>query len=59
MDTAGWFESQLPAAADQPEAKIELTSIMDADAPPVPRLPSAPPLSQVKDEAREIEPPVS
>src|SRR5215212_1749211 len=26
LDTSGWFESQLPPAADQPEAKIELSS---------------------------------
>src|SRR3712207_7298535 len=35
MDTSGWFESALPRAADQPEAKIELSSITDA-APVVP-----------------------
>jgi hypothetical protein len=35
MDTSGWFESALPRAADQPEAKIELSSIADA-APVVP-----------------------
>ena len=29
MDTSGWFESALPRAADQPEARIELSSIAD------------------------------
>jgi hypothetical protein len=26
IDTSGWFESQLPPAAEQPEARIELTT---------------------------------
>jgi regulator of protease activity HflC (stomatin/prohibitin superfamily) len=67
MDTTGWFESQLPPAAAQPEARIELSSINDT-LPPVPPMPTAPPLSQVTEEARydgssaaypgrEIEPP--
>ena len=67
MDTTGWFESQLPPAAMQPEARIELSSIND-EMPPVPPMPHAPPLSQVAEEARhdgstaaypgrEIEPP--
>ena len=47
IDTSSWFESQLPPAADQPEAKIELSSI--ADAP----MPSPPSLSQVTEEIRE------
>ena len=49
IDTSDWFESQLPAAADQREAKIELSSI--ADAP----MPSPPSLAQAKDEVREHE----
>jgi regulator of protease activity HflC (stomatin/prohibitin superfamily) len=49
IDTSGWFESQLPPAAAQPEAKIELTSIADAG----PVVPTPPPLSDV---TREIEP---
>ena len=51
MDTAGWFESQLPAAADQREAKIELTSILDESTPAVPKVPAPPSLTQAKDEA--------
>ena len=63
MDTSGWFESQLPAAADQREAKIELSSIADTT-PAVPHMPLPPPLSQVTEEAgtaaypgRELPPP--
>src|SRR3954463_6649990 len=29
LDTSDWFKSQLPPAAEQPEAKIELSSILD------------------------------
>ena len=53
MDTTGWFESQLPAAADQREAKIELSSIADV-APPVPQMPATPSLSKAKEEVREL-----
>jgi hypothetical protein len=55
LDTSGWFESQLPRAADQPEAKIELSSINDiAPAVPTPQVPTPPPLSQVTEEVRGI-----
>jgi regulator of protease activity HflC (stomatin/prohibitin superfamily) len=47
IDTSDWFESQLPPAADQREAKIELSSI--ADAPP----PAMPSLAQAKEEVKE------
>ncbi|WP_116450474.1 SPFH domain-containing protein [Blastococcus litoris] len=50
LDTSSWFESQLPRAADQPEAKIELSSIADS----TPAVPTPPPLSQVTEEIREI-----
>jgi hypothetical protein len=53
LDTSSWFESHLPRAADQPEAKIELSSIADA-APPSPTMPATPSLAQAKDEVREI-----
>ena len=49
IDTSDWFQSQLPPAAEQPEAKIELSSIADV-APP-----AAPSLAQAKEEVREIE----
>jgi hypothetical protein len=47
IDTSSWFESQLPPAADQREAKIELSSI--ADVP----MPTTPSLAQAKEEVRE------
>ena len=53
IDTTSWFESQLPAAAEQPEAKIELTSITDV-APPVPPLPPTPSLHQAAEEVEEL-----
>ncbi len=49
IDTSSWFESQLPPAAEQPEAKIELRSIVDDE----PALPTPPPLSQVTAEATQ------
>jgi regulator of protease activity HflC (stomatin/prohibitin superfamily) len=48
IDTSSWFESQLPPAAEQPEAKIDLSSI--SDVPP----PTTPSLAQAKDEVRSI-----
>ncbi len=55
MDTSGWLESQLPPAAEQPEARIELSSITDtAPAMPTPEVPSPPPLSAVTEEVRGI-----
>ena len=53
MDTTGWFESQLPAAADQREAKIEPR----ASPTLLPQPPDAagdPSLTQAKEEVREI-----
>ena len=47
IDTSSWFESQLPPAAAQPEAKIELSTIAG------PGLPTLPPLSEVAEAARE------
>src|SRR4051812_4869675 len=52
LDTSDWFKSQLPPAAEQPEAKIELSSIADSG----PALPTLPPLSEVTQEAREAGP---
>ena len=45
MDTSGWFESSLPPAAAQPEARIEMTSIAD-DGPALPS-PSLPPTTDL------------
>jgi regulator of protease activity HflC (stomatin/prohibitin superfamily) len=50
LDTSSWFESQLPPAAAQPEARIELSSIEDV--PP----PAVPPLSEVTREVRQHPP---
>ncbi|MGY1591431.1 SPFH domain-containing protein [Geodermatophilus sp. SYSU D00708] len=52
LDTSGWFESQLPRAADQPEARIELSSITDS----APAIPTPPPLSQVTEDVRDSGP---
>ena len=52
IDTSDWFQSQLPPAAEQPEAKIELSSILDTPAP-TPPVPGTPSLSQATDESRE------
>ena len=46
IDTSSWFESQLPPAAEQPEAKIELHTIQ-------PGISTTPPLSEVAELARE------
>jgi regulator of protease activity HflC (stomatin/prohibitin superfamily) len=46
IDTSSWFESQLPPAAAQPEAKIELHTIQ-------PGISTTPPLSEVAELARE------
>jgi hypothetical protein len=55
LDTSSWFESHLPRAADQPEAKIDLSSINDiTPAISTPEVPTPPPLSQVTEEVRGI-----
>ncbi len=51
MDTSDWFESQLPPAAEQPEARIELTSIADT-MPAVPS-PTLPPTAAMAHQAEE------
>jgi hypothetical protein len=48
LDTSDWFESQLPPAAAQPEAKIELHSIAET----TPAVPTPPPLSELTADAR-------
>jgi regulator of protease activity HflC (stomatin/prohibitin superfamily) len=52
IDTSDWFESQLPPAAEQPEARIELSSITDS----APAMPTPPPLSQVTQDVRDSGP---
>jgi hypothetical protein len=58
LDTSTWFESVLPPAAAQPEARIELSSIENQPAPPPPVMPVIPPMSQVAAEVRQ-QPPVA
>jgi regulator of protease activity HflC (stomatin/prohibitin superfamily) len=53
LDTSGWFESQLPRAADQPEAKIELSTIGVQPTVPTAEIPAPPPLSQVTQDVHE------
>jgi regulator of protease activity HflC (stomatin/prohibitin superfamily) len=52
LDTSHWFESQLPPAAEQPEAKIELSTIEEKSIPSL-EMPHPPPLSQVTEQARK------
>jgi regulator of protease activity HflC (stomatin/prohibitin superfamily) len=52
IDTSSWFESQVPKAADQPEARIELTSITDT----TPAVPTPPPLSEITQDVRDSGP---
>ncbi|SDX82477.1 Regulator of protease activity HflC, stomatin/prohibitin superfamily [Modestobacter sp. DSM 44400] len=47
LDTSTWFESQLPPAAEQPEARIEMTSIGVQPSLPTPGVATPPPLSEV------------
>ncbi len=45
IDTQGWFDSNLPPAAEQPEAKFELSESIDTGLPVPPmRPPASPPL---------------
>jgi regulator of protease activity HflC (stomatin/prohibitin superfamily) len=53
LDTSSWFESQLPPAADQPEAKIELSTIGVQPVLPTTAVPAPPPLSQVTRDVQE------
>ncbi|WP_336027388.1 SPFH domain-containing protein [Geodermatophilus sp. FMUSA9-8] len=61
MDTSGWFESSLPPAAEQPEARIEMSSIADAGpAVPSPQLPPTADLARAAENGvarRDEEPP--
>jgi hypothetical protein len=58
LDTSGWFESQLPPAAEQPEAKIEMSSIGVQPSLPATAIPTPPPLSQVAEDVRNTPPQV-
>jgi regulator of protease activity HflC (stomatin/prohibitin superfamily) len=50
IDTTDWFESQLPPAAAQPEAKIEMTTLGG------PAVPTPPPLAEVERDVLESGP---
>ncbi|MGY2080325.1 SPFH domain-containing protein [Modestobacter sp. SYSU DS0657] len=56
LDTSNWFDSNLPPAAEQPEAKISLSSIADQPAETTPQIPTPPPLAQVKQDVQESGP---
>jgi regulator of protease activity HflC (stomatin/prohibitin superfamily) len=48
LDTSDWFESRVPRAADQPEAKLEMSSLDDvAPASPHPSMPHTPSLAEL------------
>jgi regulator of protease activity HflC (stomatin/prohibitin superfamily) len=56
LDTSGWFESQLPPAADQPEARIELHTIEETPLPDL-QMPHPPTLARaVEDAATDVPP---
>ncbi|WP_299951779.1 SPFH domain-containing protein [uncultured Modestobacter sp.] len=56
LDTSSWFDSNLPPAAEQPEAKMTLSSIADQAVETGPQIPKPPPLSQVKQDVQESGP---
>jgi regulator of protease activity HflC (stomatin/prohibitin superfamily) len=58
LDTSSWFESQLPPAAEQPEAKIALSSIGVEPSLPTTAMPTPPPLSQLTEDVRNTPPQV-
>jgi hypothetical protein len=51
IDTSDWFKSQLPPASEQPEAKIELSTLGG------PSVPTPPSLTEAAEEVRPIRPP--
>jgi regulator of protease activity HflC (stomatin/prohibitin superfamily) len=56
LDTSGWFESQLPPAADQPEARIELHTIEETPLPTL-EVPHPPSLASAVEDAGTDVPP--
>jgi regulator of protease activity HflC (stomatin/prohibitin superfamily) len=52
LDTSSWFDSNLPPAAEQPEAKISLSSIGVEPSLPSTGMPPRPSLAQAAEEAR-------
>ncbi len=48
LDTSDWFESRVPRAADQPEAKLEMSTLADATGDsPLPEMPSTPSMAEL------------
>ncbi|MGY1773913.1 SPFH domain-containing protein [Blastococcus sp. SYSU D00813] len=59
MDTSGWFESQLPPAAEQPEARIEMTNLSDTvPAVPAPAMPETGSMARTAAEEAPPAPPM-
>ena len=58
LDTSSWFESQLPPAAAQPEAHIELSSIGIQPGLSGPAMPTPPSLHQAAEDVRSTPPQV-
>ena len=56
LDTSDWFDSNLPPAAEQPEAKIELSSIAVEPALPSRGMPTPPSLTQATEDVRSTPP---
>jgi regulator of protease activity HflC (stomatin/prohibitin superfamily) len=52
LDTSSWFESQLPPAAAQPEARIELSSIGVEPSLPSAAMPAPPSIAEATEEVR-------
>ena len=52
LDTSSWFDSNLPPAAEQPEAKIELSSIGVEPSLPSGGMPTPPSLTQATEDVR-------
>lgn len=53
LDTSGWFDSNLPPAAEQPEAKIELSSIGVQPTLPPSSMPTPPSLSRAAEDVQQ------
>jgi regulator of protease activity HflC (stomatin/prohibitin superfamily) len=52
LDTSGWFDSNLPPAAEQPEAKIDLSSIGVQPSLPSTSAPAVPSLAQATEDVQ-------
>jgi regulator of protease activity HflC (stomatin/prohibitin superfamily) len=54
LDTSDWFESRVPRAADQPEAKLEMSTLDDvAPETPHPSMPSTPSIAELTADVQE------